>query len=115
MGDLPGMQVVADFNVTNTWKKDIRLAGAPLRFRHRIFFHRLVRGDTGVKDLSSQYSGNYRIPPNEMTWVRVHFMYPERKAPEVGDFIADVAIIDQFNNHHWVCKLTFKNTERMLS
>ncbi len=114
MGSLPGMQFCADFNVTNAWDRDIRLAGATLRVRHQIFSRKTVQGTADVKDLQSQYSGNYPIPPNEMTWVRAHFMYPEKKPPRVGDLIADVAIIDQFNNHHWVRGLRFKNTERML-
>ena len=103
----PLMQISADLRVTNIWNSDIRIAGAAIRFRQRLVFRRLERGDALVKDLRSQYSGNYPIPPNAMTRVGAHFML-DRPARKVGKYlVADLALVDQFNNYHWLRSLRF--------
>jgi hypothetical protein len=110
-GDIPMLQVVGDFNVTNTWSKDVRLAGALLRYRAGVLSRRVVRGDLLVKDLQSAYSGNYPIPPNAMTWLRVSFDFPSQFRGSQRDLVVDVAVIDQFNNQHWVKGLRFKHPD----
>ena len=113
MGDRPMLQVVGDFNVTNIWSNDIKLAGAILKYKHCLILSRTARGDAAVKDLQSVYSGTYPIPPNEMTWLRVSFHFrPKGKMPK-GVFKASVAAIDQFGNHHWVSDLRFKHVNAM--
>jgi len=113
-GTTPTRYAIADFNVTNIWTQDIRLAGALLRYRHRLLAHRTARGQTLVKDFQSEYSGDYPLRPDQMTWVRVSFLDPLAAEPPAGDFIADVAIIDQFGNHHWHRRLRFRHQNRML-
>lgn len=113
VGDAPILQVVGDFNVTNTWSKDVRLAGALLRYKQCFLFSRVVRGDSSVKDFKSVYSGNYPIPPNGMTWLRVSFHFSSRVGSTGKDLIADVAVIDQFNNHHWLKGLRFTHPGKM--
>jgi hypothetical protein len=107
--DKPILQVVGDFNITNIWSKNVRLSGAVLRYKRWLIFSHEVRGDASVKDLASQYSGNYPVPPNAMTWLRVQFHFTIRRKFPTKDFIADVAVVDQFNNYHWLTKLRFKN------
>ena len=112
-GEQQIMQVVGDFNLTNTWSKNIRLSGAVLRYKRLFFFSSEVRGDASVKDLRSQYSGNYPVPPNEMTWLRISFHFAPKSNFPTTNFIADVAVIDQFNNHHWLTNLCFKHPNAM--
>ncbi|WP_434717186.1 hypothetical protein P5X00_40025 (plasmid) [Paraburkholderia sp. A2RO-4L] len=113
MGDRPMVQVVGDFNTTNVWTDNVRLTGAILRYRHWGFRSHTVRGDASVKDLRSAYSGNYPIPPNEMTRVRVGFHYLLKHRTPGKRFRADLAIIDQFGNHHWIRGLVFRHTDAM--
>jgi hypothetical protein len=114
-GEKPILQVVGDFNVTNTWSKDIRLAGALLRYKRWVLLPQIVRGDSSVKDLKSVYSGNYPVPPNAMTWLRVSFHFPHMLREPGKDLVADIAVIDQFNNLHWLRGLRFKHPNAMLS
>jgi hypothetical protein len=72
------------------------------------------RGDASVKDVRSPYHGRYAIPPNEMTAMRVHFTVPNVARVESKPLVADVIVIDQFNNEHVVRGLVFKNTNHML-
>ena len=114
MSGKPMLQVVGDFNVTNIWSKDIKLAGALLKYKRWLFLTRTVRGDSSVKDLTSVYSGTYRIPPNQMTWLRVSFDFIPRDEMPTGVLKASVAVIDQFGNHHWIKNLSFKHPDAML-
>lgn len=116
MADRPMLQVVGDFNVTNVWSKEIKLAGALLRYKRWFIPTRTIRGDSSVKDLKSVYSGTYHIPPNQMTWLRVsfHFIPKDGVPKDVGILKASVAVIDQFGNHHWVENLSFKHPSAML-
>ena len=116
MADRPLLQVVGDFNVTNIWSKEIKLAGALLSYKRWFILNRTVRGESSVKDLKSVYSGTYSIPPNEMTWLRVSFHFiPKDGVPKhLAILKAKVAVIDQFGNHHWVENLTFKHPNAML-
>ncbi|MCG5078909.1 hypothetical protein [Paraburkholderia tagetis] len=113
MGERPMLQVVGDFNVTNTWNQPVRLAGALLRYRRWGIFARIERGDTSVKAVGSQYSGDYPIPPNHMTWLRVSFHIVLKHHEPRKRFNVDLAIIDQFGNHHWIKGLIFRHTDAM--
>lgn len=113
MGDKPMLQVVGDFSTTDVWTDNVRLAGALIRYRRWGVLSRTERGDTMVRDLRSQYSGNYPIPPNQMTHVRVSFHFVLGHREPGKRFRADVAIIDQFDNRHWLKGLTFKNVNAM--
>ena len=103
----PLMQICADFNVTNVWERDVKLAGAVIRFRRWLVLRRVERGDALVKDLRSPYSGRYAIPPNAMTHVRAHFMFGQPGRAEGKRLTADLALVDQFDNHHWIKRLRF--------
>jgi hypothetical protein len=107
------LQIVGDFNATNVWTDNVRLAGALIRYK-RWGISRTEHGDVSVKDLRSQYSGNYPIPPNQMTWVRVSFHFVPKHREPGKRLKADIAIIDQFDNRHWLKGLVFKNINAML-
>jgi len=110
-GTVPGMQVVADFKVTNISSEPVSLLVGVLRYRRRWWnaTRKHVRAAPMVRDLRSQYSGQYEIPSRATTGVRINFIYGERERPSPMDFIADVALVDQFGNHHWLNGLRFKH------
>jgi hypothetical protein len=111
--DKPMLQVCGDFMVTNTWTKEIKLPAAVLRCRHGLF-RRLWRGEALVKDVRGPYSGRYGIPPNEMTAIRFHFTVPNVARDERKPLVADIIVIDQFNNEHVLKGLVFRNTKHIL-
>jgi len=110
MGTRPFVSVVADLNVTNIWRKEIRLAGALIRYPQSRWRRITVRGDTMVRNEKTGYSGNHPIPPNTMSHVRAHFLVPVKVKREAGHFKADIALIDQFGNHHWCQELEFRDS-----
>jgi hypothetical protein len=113
----PGMQVVGDLIVTNITAEFVELPVGVLRYRRRWWdlLRKRVRAHAMVKDVRSRYSGRYGIPPKATTDVRVVFIYSEPERPEPGDFVGDVALVDQFGNHHWLRRLRFKHPEKMHS
>jgi hypothetical protein len=48
-----------------------------------------------------------------MTHVGLMFTYSLPAAPEVRDVTADIALIDQFNNYHWLKGLRFQHVENI--
>jgi hypothetical protein len=99
-GDKPVRQVVGDFIVTNTTGEAIQLIYAVLRLRRWLFFGRSQKGDAGG-----------RIPPRTVASIRVHFIGLVKKKP-AGRLVADVAMVDQFGNHHWLRRLVFRDTSQ---
>jgi hypothetical protein len=112
--DKPALQVVGDFLVTNIWSKEIKVPVAVLRYRQGLVRKRW-RGEVTVKDSQSHYHGRYALPPNAMTSMRIHFMVPNTPRDARKPLVADVIVIDQFNNEHVVKGLVFKNTDHMLA
>jgi hypothetical protein len=114
-GTLPGMQVVGDFVVTNITAGPVQLPVGVLRYRQRRWdvARKSVHTSPLVKDLGSQYSGRYAIPPKGTTDVRIGFVYSEPERPPLENFVADVALVDQFGNHHWLRGLRFKHPTKM--
>lgn len=112
-GERWGLQVVGDFNVTNTWSGPVTLAAAQLRYREGLRTKTAI-GMVDVKDSTSHYHGRYPLPPNVMTHARVHFLVPGMRREPAKPLVADVSVIDQFGGTHWIKRLTFKNTGHML-
>ena len=50
-----------------------------------------------------------------MTRVRVSFHFVLKHREPRKRFKADLAVIDQFNNHHWIKGLVFKHTDAMFA
>lgn len=97
----PAMQIVGDFTVTNLTKFNILLCVAKMK-------NPKILGSVLVKDFNSNYHGSYMIPGGGTTDMSFNFwiMPPLRKENE--SFVADVAILDQFGNEHWIKKIKFK-------
>jgi hypothetical protein len=108
----PGMQVVGDFIVTNTSMTDALIPVGVLRYRRGIWRKR-VRTSPLVKHLKSGYSGSYGIASGATSEVRMGFIFLEPDKPPPGDFVADVAFVDQFGNYHWLKGLRFKHPSKM--
>jgi len=102
MGDQPAMQIVGDLNVTNISKYGVFVMGAKLR-KPKAVGHALVREHD-----SNMYGTKHVIPQGAVSDLRFDFFVqpPVRENGEV--FTADVAIIDQFGNEHWLKDLEFK-------
>jgi len=96
----PGMQIVGRFKVTNITKYNILLVAAKMK-KPRILGH------VDVKDSKSNYHGSNMIPDGATTDMGFSFwiMPPVKKEKE--NFKADVAIIDQFGNEHWIKDIEF--------
>jgi hypothetical protein len=114
MGERPMMQVVGDFNATNVWTNDVRVLAAIIRYRRWGLLTYTERGDATVQQQHGHYHGHYVIPPNQTTWLRVGFHFVPRHRAPTKRLKADVAIIDQFDNRHWLKGLVFKNINAML-
>lgn len=97
----PAMQVDGHFTVTNITKYNIRLTAAKMKKPE-------ILGHVHVEDFESDYYGDYPIPPGGTTDMSFHFWIvpPFKKKGE--SFFADVAILDQFGNEHWIRKIEFK-------
>jgi len=96
----PAMQVVGRFKITNITKYSIFLCAAKMR-KPRLLGH------VSVKDSNSQYHGFYEIPPTGITGLSFDFWIIPPFKKEGEPFTADVAIVDQFANEHWIKGITF--------
>jgi len=101
MGDQPAMQIVGDLNVTNISKCGVFVMGAKLR-KPKAIGHALVRAHD-----SSMYSTKNIIPQGGVSDLRFHFFVQPPVHEKGKSFKADVAIIDQFGNEHWLKGLEF--------
>jgi hypothetical protein len=114
-GDMEMLIFSAQFHVTNTWKKHISLAAGVLRWKTRWGF--IVRKSSGEVFVRGPYhqEGDHRIPPDTMLHVQVMFNLRHVKHKGMRPIVADVAIVDQFKNYHWVKGLTFKHGQAIFA
>ncbi len=101
MGDQPAMQIVGDLNVTNISKYGVFVMGAKLR-KPKAIGHALVRAHD-----SNMYSTKHIIPQGGVSDLRFDFFVQPPVREQGQSFKADVAIIDQFGNEHWLKGLEF--------
>jgi hypothetical protein len=101
MGDQPAMQIVGDLNVTNISKYGVFVMGAKLR-KPKAVGHALVHGHD-----SDMYSTKNIIPQGGVSDLRFDFFVQPPVREKGQPFKADVAIIDQFGNEHWLRGLEF--------
>jgi hypothetical protein len=100
----PAMQIVGDLNVTNISTFDVVVRGAKIRKHKAALSHAFVRQQGG------DMYGQYPIPAGGITELRFDF-FVQPPTREVGQlFKADIAIIDQFGNEHWLKDLEFRYT-----
>ena len=95
------MQIVGDLNVTNISHYDVCVMGVKLK-KPKAAGHAVVRAQN-----SNLYGSSHIIPQCGISDLRFDFFVqpPVRKSGE--RFKADVAIIDQFGNEHWLKGLEF--------
>ena len=103
VGNEPAMQIVGDLNVTNISKYGVFVMGARLR-KPKAVGHALVRAHNG-----SMY-GPHVIPSGAVSDLRFDFFVQPPVREKGEKFRADVAIIDQFGNEHWLKGLEFSYT-----
>jgi hypothetical protein len=97
----PAMQVVGrSFKVTNITKYSIFLCAAKMK-KPRLLGH------VSVKESKGQYHGFYEIPPTGISDLSFDFWVIPPFKNQGESFKADVAIIDQFGNEHWVKGIEF--------
>jgi hypothetical protein len=104
MGDASGepvMQIVGDLNVTNISKFGVVLTGARMRKPK-------ATGNAIVSTHDSQtYSSNNVIPVGAMGDLRFDFLVQPPVREKGNLFKADIAIVDQFGNEHWLKGVEF--------
>mgnify|MGYP003386150400 CR=1 FL=1 len=101
MGDQPAMQIVGDLNVTNISKYNVVVMGAKLR-KPKAVGHAMVRAHD-----SNIYGQKHAIPQGGISDLRFDFFVQPPVIEEGKLFKADVAIIDQFGNEHWLKGMEF--------
>ena len=101
MGEQPLMQIVGDLNVTNISKHGVVLMVARLR-KPKATGHVMIQ-----RHNSSEYSTMDGIPAGAVSELRFSFYVQPPVCKTGKTFKADVAIIDQFNNEHWLNGLEF--------
>jgi len=101
VGNEPAMQISGHFLVTNISKYNILITSAKMRRPHII-------GNAYCRATGGDIYGSYFIPSGETTDLSFDFWIvpPVKKKRE--EFKADIAILDQFGNEHWVKDVTFR-------
>jgi hypothetical protein len=100
-GDVPVMQVVGDFLVTNVTTLAVMVPAVRLRKPKTLGF-------ATVRASDSNLHGQHPIPPGGSSDLRFVLWVepPVRKKGEI--FRADIALVDQFGNEHWLKNLEFE-------
>lgn len=101
MGEQPVMQIVGDLNVTNISTYGVFVMGAKLR-NPKAVGHAHVRAHD-----SNIYGTKNIIPQADVSDLRFSFFVQPPVREQGQPFKADVAIIDQFGNEHWLKGLEF--------
>ena len=97
------MQAVCELKATNVFQRPVQLVAARIRkpATHGVI---LVRSAEGW---SEQREG-HAIPSGETQDVRVEFHIEPASWPKRGSFKADIGLIDQFDNEHWLRRARFE-------
>jgi hypothetical protein len=102
-GNEPVMQIVGDLNVTNISKYGIYLKAVRLR-KPKTDGHVMLRAH------QANVYGNYMIPKGAVRDLRFDIFVEPLICEKGKPFKADVAIINQFGNEHWLKGLEFRYT-----
>src|SRR5262249_8416845 len=105
MGEMSGqplMQIVGHLNVTNISNVGVRVMGVRMRKHKATSGHVLVRSNE-----AQEYSSKTVIPVGAVSDLMFD-LYVQPPVSEKGTlFKADIAIIDQFDNEHWLNDVEF--------
>lgn len=99
--DQPAMQMSAEFKATNITRYEVLLVAAKLRRPKRL-------GMVLTRKPGDRLYGEYRIPPGDTTDISVDLWVIPPVCEKDKTFVGDIAILDQFGNHHWINKLAFE-------
>ena len=100
MSGKPAMQIVGRFNVTNITKYGVILSAVKMKKPRYM-------GNVMVKDSMSKLHGMYQIPPAGYTDMSFDFWIIPAFKKQGESFVADIAVLDQFGNEHWIKKVRF--------
>ena len=104
MNKKPAMQICADIRVTNIHDQSVLLSMCKIR-------KPITLGNAHPLH-NQQYqtvAGERLIVPGTSVEVRCDLWVQPPVKEEGQDYIADLAIVDQFGNHHWMKKVKFVN------
>jgi hypothetical protein len=103
VGGEPAMQICADLRVTNISRHNIMLTAFKLKKPNSIGHAHPFNQTDIIKEGSE-----FLIPAGASVEVRCHcWVQPPVKNKE-QEFKADIAVVDQFGNEHWMKKVKFK-------
>jgi hypothetical protein len=100
LAEKPAMQIVGHYTITNVTKLGIVPTVAKLK-KPRSLGHVMVR------EITSQMHGSFVIPPSATTDLQFDFWIVPPVRKEGEPFVADVAVLDQFGNEHWLRRIEF--------
>ncbi len=101
VGEDPAMQIVAHFTATNISKFGVLPISAKMK-KPKYFGHVMAwKPDENIY-------GSYIIPKGVITELNVDFWISPPVKKEGEMFKADIAIIDQFGNEHWIKGVEFR-------
>lgn len=101
LGDSPAMQVVGDLKVTNVATVPVVLPAVRMKKPAALGF-------VSVQGPDLDGHGEYPLEPGICRDLRFHLWVNPPIAKPGHHLVADVAIIDQFNNKHWLKNLRFE-------
>jgi len=99
-GNDPAMQISGRFTVTNISTYNLLLVAAIMKKQKGM-------GHVMTRKMDENIYGDYMIPGGGVTELSYHFWIIPPFKPEGESFVADIAIVDQFNNKHWVNGVEF--------
>ncbi|MBF6987270.1 hypothetical protein [Cupriavidus sp. IK-TO18] len=108
MSGAPAMQIVAHLSATNVSQYDVLLVAAQLR--HGRLLRKTVSGAAATQAHDRVMYGRFSIPVRHISEVSCDFWIQPPCRVKTKPFRADIALIDQFGNKHWVKGVTFAYT-----
>ncbi|MEQ6614192.1 hypothetical protein ACRS57_03715 [Pseudomonas aeruginosa] len=101
ISDQPAMQVSAKLNVTNISPYHVHLMGGLMRKPKAV-------GVVLVRAPDRSMFGDYEIPKGHISEAHVNFWIQPPAVKEGRSFTADIAVVDQFGNEHWLKGVEFR-------
>jgi hypothetical protein len=92
----PMMQIVGDFDVTNMTTYPIVLSAVKMK-KPKYYGHVTV-----------WHESNNQIPPGALRKIRFHFHLSPPFLKQGEPLEADIAVLDQFGNEHWIRNVHFR-------
>jgi hypothetical protein len=101
VSDRPMVQLLADFAVVNASDAKVLLVSARLR-------KPATEGLVRVHDRDGGTAATRALEPFASARASVFFFVPISPPPAGANVVADVGLVDQFGNTHWIEKVRFR-------